>query len=262
MSCRSRFAWSPPARQASRRQTVDQPALFVRENPLGYERAIVEKRQVPRIKTGGSANGRKLDAKLHVAAGHLPSAPQCTPPTRRLQPTTHSADSACHIIVVRLNILSTNVRTKDLISVRVSFENQAGFSGLRNAAKPLRAEEYSQFQGHVEARKPIVSVQGHSRKIMYTIAALADDLVELLKTNFTPVVLLARAARAKATVVDCENQRVKELLVPAVEGDIDEHTFALRWHRAGLGSFAAGLVRGCLLRASLRTAHALHRRTG
>ncbi len=54
--------------------------------------------------------------------------------------------------------------------------------------------------------------------------ALADDLEELFEPYLASVILLTSAAGHETTVVDGEDESVKELFVPTIEGDVYEYS--------------------------------------
>ena len=62
-------------------------------------------------------------------------------------------------------------------------------------------------------------------------SAIADDLVELGKSNLTAVLLFASAARQEPAIVDGEYKSIEQFLVPAIGKDVDEHTICGIRHR-------------------------------
>ncbi|MGQ0641717.1 MAG: hypothetical protein ACT4P6_13290 [Gemmatimonadaceae bacterium] len=55
---------------------------------------------------------------------------------------------------------------------------------------------------------------------MNSISARLNDLVELLDSNLTTIVLFLCTAGAKAALVDSENKRTQELLIACIEWDV------------------------------------------
>ncbi len=57
-------------------------------------------------------------------------------------------------------------------------------------------------------------------------ATFADDVEQLFEADPTAIILFSGAARNEAAIVNCENERVEELLVAAVKRDVDENALA------------------------------------
>lgn len=61
-------------------------------------------------------------------------------------------------------------------------------------------------------------------------AAFGDNCVELVETDLTSVVALQRTARHEAAVMHRENQGVEQLLVAAIERDVDKNPIVVAGH--------------------------------
>jgi hypothetical protein len=55
---------------------------------------------------------------------------------------------------MRPNILSGNIRTKDLIPIPLPIKHKATFGSVLDSAELLCAQECTEFEWHVEARQP------------------------------------------------------------------------------------------------------------
>src|SRR5205085_11084722 len=121
---------------------------------------------------------------------HVDSASQSVPLTIRPKPITDRANRMAYVVVMRADILTSDIGAEDLIAVRVAIQDKTRLGPLTRVAKSLGAQEYSQLEWHVEAGEPIPRIKRHSGQIMNSIVTLTDDLVELFEADLTTVILL------------------------------------------------------------------------
>ena len=72
-------------------------------------------------------------------------------------------------------------------------------------------------------------------------ATLFDDFIDFENSDVGAVILFEGGPSSQSTVVDCEDNRVQQLLVTPIEGHVDEDALVVRGHRPYAQS---GLCRG------------------
>src|SRR5690348_16985412 len=99
-------------------------------DPFFDQRTIITKEQVVAVERCRAAYGWQLHSELHVPAAHIRGAAYPVMVARSPQPVSHCSNGSLHIVVMRANVLSSDIRAEDLIAVVLAIENQARLSRL------------------------------------------------------------------------------------------------------------------------------------
>jgi hypothetical protein len=84
---------------------------------------------------------------------------------------------------VRYNILSGEVRNEFLIAIAFLVENKQHLFPVVSSTKLLTAEVHSEFQGHIESRQSIRSIQLRARYIVDPEFAALDQAQQLFDSH-------------------------------------------------------------------------------
>src|SRR5437016_13123736 len=97
-----------------------------------------------------------------------------------------------------MDVLASDIGYVFLVTVKCSVEDNTSFRSLILHAEPLRAQEQTEFQRHVEAWQLVASAQFGSGNIMNAITRFVNDFAYPFEAVFRGIVHLARAARSKS----------------------------------------------------------------
>jgi hypothetical protein len=123
---------------------------------------------------------------------------------------------------VGVDVHPGQVRDELLIAILLDVEDQQTLFPLSLAAIAPAAEEYSQFERHVESGQAVGAVELGPRQVVNAVTALDYDIVQLFQPHLPPVVRFPRRAGPESTGGDAEYERLEKRGVVVVEGAVDE----------------------------------------
>jgi len=100
------------------------------------------------------------------------------------------ADDFCYVgdlIVMGLDILSGDIGDKFLIPEKFRIQYEAVFLSLACISEAFRAQEQTQFQGHIKAREIGRWIDLGSRNIMDSIFAFRNNSCNFFDSDFAAV---------------------------------------------------------------------------
>jgi hypothetical protein len=152
---RVRSCWRATARCRLSRETSRRLV-----NPALDHRSIVQECHLARMQVLVGAHPGKLATKMQVRSGNTAGSRQPRGTRQiRLKPVTYRPDRFRNIVVVGPDILPRNIGAVLLIPVPLSIEDQASLRTVLPHPKALGPQKDAQFQGHVEARKPVDRIE-------------------------------------------------------------------------------------------------------
>lgn len=118
---------APSRAQASLLGQPVQPSRVLLE-PLSHESAVVEKAQLVDVLTRCPAHRWQFLAKPDIPGSHRGRAGDADTWPCDSQPVAYRGDGLPHFIAVSPDVLARDVGTEDLIAIRLTVQNEAGFS--------------------------------------------------------------------------------------------------------------------------------------
>src|SRR6185437_181782 len=116
--------------------------LWIRAQPSGNQRSVVDKRQLVPIEVAQTTHSGQLSAKRDVPLAHAYDAGDVrAPPVHDANPVPHNREGSANVIAVRADVLTRNVGAEYLIAVRIAIQDQTHFRLLPSIAELSGAEE-------------------------------------------------------------------------------------------------------------------------
>lgn len=135
--------------------------------------------------------------------------------------------------MMSVDVLSGQVRNEPLIPVWLAVNYETGLCALYPVTKLFAAEEQSEFERHIEAREQRDCIRFGSRYVVNAVPAFGDCPEDLVVPILCRIADFKCASCCKASVVHCEDQRVKEAFVLAIEWAVYEYAVLVVSKRHG-----------------------------
>jgi hypothetical protein len=198
------------------------PGVLV--EPACYENPVIQKAQFAKRQASFAGNGRQFQTETDIPLAHPFGTGDTAARMTGTQPIPHSRNRLPDVIVVSADILARNIRAINLVPKRLSVQYQARLLRLPRPTVLLRPKEDPEFQRHIEPWQLVRFIKTRAGQIVNAEPALADHLIDLLKPDLTPVILLAGAPSQESAIVDSENEGVEDFLVTRIKRNVYENS--------------------------------------
>jgi hypothetical protein len=190
---------------------------------LDHNVVDITERHLPNAKLACATNGRKRFLKQPKLPSDRVASRDKWVLALSAEPTCKLSYERCLVTIMRMDILTGDIRYVALETVWSSVEDNTAFCVVLAAAVPPCAKEHAKFEGHIEPRQPRTAAHLGARDVVNAILAFSDDCTNLFEPILCSIVSLKGTTDTETGTDDRECNGVEKGFKLLIERAVDEN---------------------------------------